>query len=90
VLAGVLGRESGDRSARDTVEEEFAAADSLARLVPEYEHARGLLAAQRGEVDAVLRQALPARQVADLRAEEAWPGLGVADRAPGRHHPRPG
>jgi hypothetical protein len=77
VLAGVLGRESGDRSARDTMEEEFAAADSLARLVPEYEHARGLLAAQRGEVDAVLRQALPARQVADVRAERAWPTLAA-------------
>jgi conjugative relaxase-like TrwC/TraI family protein len=77
VLAGVLGRETGDRSARDTVEEEFAAADSLARLVPEYEHARGLLAAQRGEVDAVLRQALPARLVADVRAEQAWPALAA-------------
>jgi hypothetical protein len=77
VLAGVLARETGDRSARDTLEEQFAAADSLARLMPEYEHARGLLAAQRGEVDTVLRQVLPAQRVADVRAERAWPALAA-------------
>jgi hypothetical protein len=77
VLAGVLARETGDRSARDTLEEQFAAADSLARLMPEYEHARGLLAAQRGEVDTVLRHAMPAEQVAEVRGEQAWPALAA-------------
>jgi hypothetical protein len=77
VLAGVLARETGDRSARDTLEEQFAAADTLARLMPEYEHARGLLAAQRGEVDAVLRHAMPAERVAEVRAEQAWPALAA-------------
>jgi hypothetical protein len=77
VLAGVLARETGDRSARDTLEEQFAAADSLARLMPEYEHARGLLAAQRGEVDTVLRQAMPAERVAEVRGEQAWPALAA-------------
>jgi conjugative relaxase-like TrwC/TraI family protein len=77
VLAGVLARETGDRSARVTLEEQFAAADTLARLMPEYEHARGLLAAQRGEVDTVLRQAMPAERVAEVRGEQAWPALAA-------------
>jgi hypothetical protein len=74
VLEGVLGREAAERSATETLRDTLAAADSLATLVPEYEHAHGLLA-DPAATTAAIRAALPAALAAEVLGDASWPAL---------------
>ncbi len=97
VLASVLDRtdETG-RSAHETIQSAYEHAESLQRLVPEYEHALGLAHAQR--IDAAVQQVLgqdhhlPGMQqpgVQELRDDPAYPALRarLATRAEAGHDP---
>lgn len=78
LLQAVIDRTGAEVSATETIAAEMDAAESLSQLVPQYEDARGALAAHSGRVDELLGQVLNAHQLEQLRHEPAWNAL--ADR----------
>ncbi|MGN7704988.1 MobF family relaxase [Cellulosimicrobium sp. 22601] len=77
-LESVVARSGAELSATETVEHEYDAAESLARLVPAYEDAyERLLDPDRDErLSAAARAALPER-ADELLADPAWPALAA-------------
>lgn len=76
-LKGVLDRDGEEQSASRVIEDEWDYANSLARLVPEYEDAYlAFLEPDRtGRLAEVVRAALPERVADRVLADEVWPVL---------------
>ena len=75
VLEDVLGREGADRSATETIADAQEAAESLARLVPEYEDARGAFSVRNTTVQDSIEEVLGAHAVEQLHDDPAWHAL---------------
>jgi hypothetical protein len=78
VFETVVGNDTADRSAHETIADAQEHAESLARLIPEYEHARGAAASHEGIVDQAITETLGRDVLAQLREDPAWHAL--ADR----------
>ncbi|MDP9432203.1 MAG: hypothetical protein M3P91_05705 [Actinomycetota bacterium] len=75
MLERVLSREGAELSARGTITKVLTDSESLATLVPQYEHARGLLATATDRYAIVARTALGDQRAEQLLADPAWPAL---------------
>ncbi|WP_380169792.1 MobF family relaxase [Jannaschia sp. R86511] len=78
VLERALAREGAERSATETGRDALEDATSLARLVPEYDHARGLDVDQRLGLRAAALAGLGADDGQRVLADPAWPALAAA------------
>lgn len=89
LLNGILANDQSERSATETIADNLERGESLATLVPQYEDALGIHATIRGDIDNVLREALGAHVLEQLRNDTAWHTL--ANRIahlPGEHGTR--